>query len=477
MGSYGVCFSLSTYHHADVYFPPESEIDRLVEDFRRLMLDEPIVAPILRLPSEVLYQLFLSSTPSNPIENVLETVRLSHVCREWRSIILQAPLLWTYINMYMTSSGADHSAVVASFFRRSKDLPLTFHLFADVDVDRRRRQELGRAISPHSHRFQAVYIMVDSSRSLQSPLDAIIPFRMPLLRHFDLAVKNQQRCTIFMKPRLQAFDTYYIIPDSPTPYLDWSVRGYSLTSLSLKYLDLSPADLLPILMMTQKSLLHLELYGDYMVNTPVRLPYITLPNLVSLRVGYRRPAVMAHFVKLFILPKLLSLSVHDFGTCPDSATPRRMRDTFFKVTPNKDATGLLTAMCPFTTVINLKLLGVTCPSTPLPGLLLPLQYLFQAAKSLSLVLCDADFLDALVETTIAASPKLLENLSELTLTSEDYPLVLEYLSLRAARGLPRLKLLSVNPRMALLRHFYADYAEGLRVVGRRKHRVIKDVSS
>ncbi|KAF9467625.1 hypothetical protein BDZ94DRAFT_1248577 [Collybia nuda] len=451
-------------------------IDSMIEDFSKLALDDfKIIPPMLRLPSDILYQLFLSSAPSDPIENVLETVRLSHVCSGWRSIILQAPLLWTYVNMYMTSSGVEHSAVMTSFFRRSKNLPLTFHLFADIDVDRRRREELGRIISPHTSRFRALYIMVDPLVSLQSPLDAIISFPMPLLCHFDLAVQNQQRCTVFMEPRPQSSNAYFIVPDSPTPYLDWTVRGYNLTTLSLKYLDLLPADLLPILMMTQKSLIHLELYNDYMVGVPARLPYITLPNLISFRVGYRRPAVVAHLVKLLILPKLASLTVHDFGSCPDSTTPRRMQDTFFKVVPNKDATELLTAMCPFGSVGNLKLLGVTCPSTPLPGLLQPLQYLFQAVKSLSLVLCDADFLDALVEATVVASPTLLENLSELTITSEDYPLVLNYLSLRASRGLPRLKLLSVNPRMAVLRHFYADYAEGLRVVGRRKQRVNKDI--
>jgi hypothetical protein len=458
-----------------MYLLPDTEINELVGNFSRLTLDDPSIAPVLRMPHDVLYQLFLSYAPSNPINNVMGTVRLSHVCREWRSIILRAPLLWTYINMYMTSSGIDHSAVVASFFRRSKGLPLTFHLFTDVDVDRRRCQELGRAISPHSHRFQAVYIMVDPLVSLQSPLDAVVPFPMPMLHHFDLAVKNQQRCTIFMKPRSKPLDSHRVIPESPTPYLDWSVRGYNLTTLSLKYMTLSPANLLPILIMTQNSLLHLELYDDYLVDTSVGMPYIALPSLVSLRVGYRRPAVMVRFIKLFILPKLICLSVHDFGSCPDSTTPRRMRDTFFKTAANKDATELLITMCPFTTVINLKLLGVTCPSTPLPELLLPLQYLFQAVKTLSLVLCDIDFLDVLVETTLAASPKFLENLSQLTLTSEDYPLVLEYLSLRAARGLPRLKLLSVNPRMALLRHFYSDYAEALRVVGRRKRRVLKVV--
>jgi hypothetical protein len=170
------------------------------------------------------------------------------------------------------------------------------------------------------------------------------------------------------------------------------------------------------------------------------------------------------------LPNLRYLSVRDFGRCPDSKTPAKMLDSSYcnrgLREGMKEAGPLLFELRLFTSVVDLKLHGITCPMWPLPELLVPLRHLFSSLESLCLILCDTKLTHALVEVTASTPQDHMRSLSTLTITSDDYILIPQYLALRTSRGLPRLKLLTVNPRMALLRHFYADYAENMQVMDR-----------
>jgi len=332
------------------------------------------------------------------------------------------------------------------------------------------------------NRFHAVHVLVDKLASLTSPLDVVSSFRMPLLEHFDLAVRRVQRCTILMKAQTERqWITAPHLPftESPTPYLDWSLNRYMLTTMSLKYLGLTPSTLLPILIITQHSLAHLELYNDDCDRNEdyLALPCVTLSSLVSLSIGYRRPRTIIRFVRMLDLPQLQYLSVRDFGRCPETTTPVKMLDSHNRCEGRgvKDPFKLLSELCPFTSVIHFKLYGVACATTSLRVLLAPLQHIFSDLKSLSIVLCDVKFVEALIETTLITPPERMDSMLDLTITSGEYPHVLQYLALRAARGLPPLKLLSVNPRIALLRHFYSEYAYSFRVMNRKRRNIPQDM--
>jgi hypothetical protein len=434
------------------------------------------------MTQDLLYHLFFLLVPSNPADEILQTVLLSHVSREWRRIILGAPLMWTYVTMVVSKSKLDHSKVVQSFLRRSKRHPVTFHLSVHMDMESHWCEVVAKAINGHTHRFRAVHVLVDELVSLTSPLDVLSSFRMPLLQHFDLAVRGVQRCTILMNTqtkRQRIIVPHLPFTESPTAFLDWSLGRYTLTSMSLKYLNLTPSTLLPTLIMTQHTLAHLELYNDDYDRDEefLPLPCVTLPSLVSFSVGYRRPRTIIRFIRMLVLPNLQRLSLRDFGRCPANTTPKKLLDSYNPRVGKelKDAYNLLLELCPFRSVIHFKLHGVMCATTSLHLLLVPLQHLLSGLKSLSILFCDVKFTEALIETTLTTPPEHIDRLSKLTITSSDYTHVLQYLALRVARGLPPLKLLSVNPRLALLRHFYSGYTEAFRVMNRKRQNVPQDM--
>jgi len=445
----------------------DSEMDELATAFSCLTVIS-LPRTLLEMPDDLLYQLFTSIMSPHPADALLTAVKLSHVCANWRAIVVNAPMFWMYVDMPITKR-RDHIQVVESFLRRSQQLSLDFHFRVRADAEPVPPRVV-EALSLHSHRFHALSVLVRPRAPLGIALDAVFFMDLPLIHHFDLAVVGQQRCSLTMQPRSSVgrFQDHAIAPHSPTPYLDWSIRRFNLTSLSLKYIDIAAADLLPILIIAQSSLRQLEVYSDYQDASPDLLPCITLPHLTTLRIGYRRADVLCRVVDRLILPNLHSASVHDFGRCPESTTPPRYRDTYFKsVTPQeKDASKIFVAMCPFQNLMHLKLHGVLCPSTPPESLTLPLRYLFEGLSSLHLLKSDPGFMLALVDVTSACSIWVLRNLEELSTTCEEYALVMGYLALRSARGLPRLRVLSVNPKISLLRHFYEEYAEEMRVLGR-----------
>ena len=166
-----------------------------------------------------------------------------------------------------------------------------------------------------------------------------------------------------------------------------------------------------------------------------------LPHLNTLRFGYQRADVLRRVVDCLIVH---SLSVHDFGCCPERTTPPRYQDTHFKsvVVQEKDMPKLLVAMYPFRNLTHLKLRGVLCPSTPFEYFILPLKYLFEGLSSPYFLKSHPEFMLALVDVTLVCGTRVLRNLTELSTTCEEYALVKEYLTRRSARGLLRLRLLT-----------------------------------
>ncbi|KAG6841596.1 hypothetical protein C0991_009352 [Blastosporella zonata] len=298
---------------------------------------------------------------------------------------------------------------------------------------------------------------------------------MPSLAYFYLDVTdfNRMRCSVSLKPREGILGPQCMPRYRRTPYLDWTVIPFHITSLSMKCVLVMARDLLPILIMSQSTLVHLEYYvSNCHPDWEDEMPRITLPRLTSLHIGYGcvKPAYL--LLQCLILPSLSSVLVHDFRRCMEPGMPTLVPA---KITPDRtDAIGLLGAMQAFTAVTNLTLRGVECFTSVFEEVAVPLQNLIRGLKSLVLVNCDAQFLHILYNTTLQSSRDDLADLSNLAITSYDYSMVLDFLQLREARGLPLLKTLSVNSKIAILCHFVKDFVVTFHVRGASKHKHRED---
>ncbi|KAG5653488.1 hypothetical protein H0H81_000125 [Sphagnurus paluster] len=427
------------------------------------------------LPDDIIYHLLQFVQTPDPLESLHSVVIFSHVCAQWRAVAVHAPLLWTYVQLAWSPKQINHSAVVGSFLERSRDLPLSIHLIIDLMVEPY-IQQWSLTLLPHAHRFREL-VMGDNSGVLEhAAMRLISPLEMTHLSHFHFSIFEEGVCTFMMHPQprkaLPQLESNITIPNLPFSCLDWTVCNFHVTSLSLKYLEVTPSELLPILVLAQTTLTHLEYYAVAQ-DEDISFPPITLSQLTSLHIGYTLAQSAYALVDRLVAPNLSSVLVHDFGRCPETKTPTALRDDARETRPDwlqsKDACDLLMALCSFTQITNLTMRGVTCFLSVFEDVMLPLQYLFQGLKSLVLVHCDSLLMHALFDFTLDAALEDLEGLSELVITSDDDALVLNFLRLRAARGLPKLKLFSVNPRIAILRHFYRGFSADLHVNGQICH--------
>ncbi|KAF9061803.1 hypothetical protein BDP27DRAFT_1234582, partial [Rhodocollybia butyracea] len=92
-----------------------SEISRLKQQVEALVAQRAVIhkfirahrallAPIRRLPVEVLSEIFLFCLPvdRNPVRSVKEApLLLTRICRRWRDIALENPRLWTGIHIFV----------------------------------------------------------------------------------------------------------------------------------------------------------------------------------------------------------------------------------------------------------------------------------------------------------------------------------------------------------------------------------------
>jgi hypothetical protein len=120
------------------------EINSLEESTRALKSRRNTLAPISRLPLEILATIFafLSASAWNEKAVHLEWIRVAHVCRRWREAALDHPRFWSHINFTkLTSAG------MAEILARAKMAPL--HLEADVGIWTARVEDFARQLEAH----------------------------------------------------------------------------------------------------------------------------------------------------------------------------------------------------------------------------------------------------------------------------------------------------------------------------------------
>ncbi|KAF5334697.1 hypothetical protein D9611_011989 [Ephemerocybe angulata] len=97
----------------------------------RIRRHTALLSPIKGLPDDILSTLFLTllTHPGHRdewISNAHPAVALSHVCRRWRQLALQTPMLWSSINIYIPSlfQGLPHlPTALDDDFRLGPNLP------------------------------------------------------------------------------------------------------------------------------------------------------------------------------------------------------------------------------------------------------------------------------------------------------------------------------------------------------------------
>ena len=136
---------ISTESHDHLRQTIIDEIKSLEESTRALKSRRNTLAPISRLPFDILAIIFdfLSASAWNKKAVHLEWIRVTHVCRRWREAALDHPRFWSYVNFTkLTSAG------MAEILARAKMVPL--HLEADVGMWRTARAEdSGRQLEAH----------------------------------------------------------------------------------------------------------------------------------------------------------------------------------------------------------------------------------------------------------------------------------------------------------------------------------------
>ena len=155
--------TLSSVRDVEVIKKTRTQIDKELANLSALKACRNALAPISRLPPELLSTIFTYTASASIHSEWLPESRLypfwrrpmawmkvTQVCRRWRAVALQCPMLWTHICL------SDYH-LTRKMLRRSKNLPI----FVESDLSSRRNSRLFQAMwiaLDHLPRIQALHI-------------------------------------------------------------------------------------------------------------------------------------------------------------------------------------------------------------------------------------------------------------------------------------------------------------------------------
>ena len=290
----------------------DAEIKSLEESLRALRQRRNTLSPISTLPAEVIAAIFLLAR--SPGEGGQPDIRVAHVCRRWREIVLNHPLFWSHINI--TGVGA---AGATEMLARAKMAPLYleakipgYGTFPWTDAG---LVEFQKVLQDHVSHLYRLRIIAKSSH-LQRILEGVIS-PAPTLEHLSLSFDNPYEKTPL---RVSVPDALF---DSTIPKLSFlelcncdiswkspllkgleTVRLSDITRPSLTdWLD--ALDEMPQL---KKLLIHSASPSGSAASSYHAERTVTLPSLIHLDISapwYDCGLALAHLV----LPSLTSLRV------------------------------------------------------------------------------------------------------------------------------------------------------------------------
>ncbi|KAJ7117887.1 hypothetical protein C8R43DRAFT_1137540 [Mycena crocata] len=415
-----------------------------------------VVPSVHRVPDDVLYELFMFLAGEPSFTNCDFTVLLSHVCRDWRSIIVRAPLLWKFITMHSSGSCKDHSATVESFLSRSQDQSITFGLF--LRKTPLSTSPFAKALRKHAPRVRSLLVLASNFPSLASHLVDLSSLSLTSLQHHEATVRSGRANTpgTFIAVSRPSFPGSLNIPIfAPTSVPTWPSH-LDITTLSFMYSSLKLFDIFRFIEMSQSTLQNLKLYfqGRHNVVTPshwdlIDGPCIDLPELRSMDLGYHDPLSLVPFLHRVRLLALESLSLHNYSICRAADTPHAVQ--FQLQVPLPHGVGptdhlfstLLSAIHSPVLLRSLSFTGQYIPDDDIEIIEEVFDLLGPQLRTLYLADCTPQFLDVLAECMLYHHTRW--RLERLTARGMDNDDLLVCLRSREANQYPRLKELSLAP--------------------------------
>ncbi|THU77795.1 hypothetical protein K435DRAFT_846052 [Dendrothele bispora CBS 962.96] len=175
----------------------DDEIQRLEADivalrnqqqriYRRIDRYRSLLAPIRKLPPEVLGRIFRLICIENSVAAEIDcpAVHLSHVCAGWRDLALSTPSLWSRISIDLFQSEHDPSQVrlmLNTCLALSNPLPIFLHLTITDEADI--ADFILQSVVRHCARWAEVHLNIDASH-----FDKLSPIKgnLPLLHSLEV---------------------------------------------------------------------------------------------------------------------------------------------------------------------------------------------------------------------------------------------------------------------------------------------------
>ena len=164
-------------------------MDHLATERRKLemSLDEhrSLVAPIRRIPPEILCEMFMHCLVSVPhsFDVTKAPLHLTFVCSKWRRVAISTPWLWSYISLYKAPIAME---LLQIWLLRSGSSPLTL-IFEPEDNGDDIASSYFDTIIPHSHRWRDVtFTFVDTHFMPLEDRAAEIKDHLPMLERLHL---------------------------------------------------------------------------------------------------------------------------------------------------------------------------------------------------------------------------------------------------------------------------------------------------
>ncbi|KII91788.1 hypothetical protein PLICRDRAFT_28321 [Plicaturopsis crispa FD-325 SS-3] len=137
--------------------------------------------PIARLPNEMLIEIFAYGDPTYTKDALPSHFVASHVSQHWRHVVLDTPMLWTYIACVLQPLDCYPLALLDAHLERSRMQKLHIHCDSDSDTFFQR-------IVPHIHRW-ASYVFRNGHHlcCISGLLQLLVDLHAPNLRRLEIA--------------------------------------------------------------------------------------------------------------------------------------------------------------------------------------------------------------------------------------------------------------------------------------------------
>ncbi|KAF8150414.1 hypothetical protein K438DRAFT_2027233 [Mycena galopus ATCC 62051] len=260
--------------------------------------------PVLKLPNEIIVEIFVQFLPIYPRCPPLigrdSPALLTQICGQWREIALGTPTLWRAMSLVSSPSISFElkAHLVDTWLTRSRCCPLSIHFDKDDINDELHASEILAAVVPHRTRWE--YLDLDLSPSHI----AIIQGPMPLLCRLDLTL-DDGTISFQEAPSLRS-----ITLRATTP-LKIAFPLQQITSLTLHLVYRSEY---AVILQQTSNLVHCELGIVYDWRSTGDLPpehAIELPRLESLALMNEEAPDRAGFLGDFLVPALRSLRIDE----------------------------------------------------------------------------------------------------------------------------------------------------------------------